>query len=205
MSKLTGIFETFHNLEAIPTQNFLHWLQSHPNPLLVENFLANRMLYPQAVPEQVTDLDWDMAILREALRTSHEFIDLKTLKIFIPESLFARVPDLSKLAWIFIDAYLIGWVVKNPGKNVWTVVLRRSEGDETLGSVIIPEFQGNDSSMNLTIRNKNTQVKKGQLSVIPCAEECKFNFSVNNGSVLGVTQGLMRVPGGKLGLVVDGR
>ncbi len=205
MSKLTGVFESFHDLELIPSQNILHWINSRPNPITIENFVANRVLYPQAVPESTNELDLDMAILREAIRMSHEFVDLKSLKIYIPEHFFARIPDLGKLTWIFIDAYLTGWNEKNPGKNVWTIVLKRAEGEEVLGSVIMPEFNSRDSFMRLTVKNKSIQVKKGQLSVVPCDTECKFNFSVNNGSVLGVKQGLMHVPGGKLGLMIDGR
>lgn len=205
MPKLTGVFENFRDLEAVTAQNILRWISAHPNPITVENFVANRIIYPQVVPESMADLELDMAILREAIRTSHEFVDLKNLRIFIPETLFSRIPDLTKLVWVFVDAYLIGWNDKNPGKNVWTVVLKRSQGEEILGSVIMPEFHAKNSCINLTIRSKNIQVKKGQLSVVPCASQCKFSFSLSNGLVLGMQQGLLQVPGGKLGLMIDGR
>lgn len=206
MPKVTGIFDLFDDLETIPIEDIARWIKPVPNSIALEDFVANRILYPQALALNSQDMNIDMAILREGLAHSRIFFDEKTHKIIIPESFTTRAPSLAKLTWVFIDAYLMGWVSKNPGQNIFTVLLRSDDRDQSIGSIILPEFGNSKGIVDLSINNKKFQVKQGGLTAIPCdLNHCIVNYKVTEGNILGVSQGAIQVAGGQLGVIVDGR
>lgn len=206
MPKITGIFDLFDNLESIPIEDIARWIKPVPNPIALENFVANRILYPQALALSLQDMSIDMAILREGLSRNRIFFDEKTHKIIIPESFNNRAPSLAQLAWVFIDAYLIGWVPKNPGQNIFTVLLRSDDRDQPIGSVILPEFSNGQGVVDITVNDKKFQVKQGGLTAIPCnLNHCIINYQVTQGNILGVPEGSIQIAGGLLGVIVDGR
>ncbi len=206
MPKVSGIFEIFDNLETIPGEDFVKWLKKTHDPILLKNFAANLVLYPQTIPVTQDEMQWELAILREVIKKTPTFMNIPERKILIPASFLQRINDLSKLAWVFIDAYLPDWIKNNPGQNVWTVVLRDEEKDEIVGSVIIPELTEKLSFIEIAIDGKGTKVPKGGLAVVPCSpNKCKIGFKVSKGVLLGINEGTVEVYGGRLGLVVDGR
>ena len=189
-----------------PVEELVKWLKHLPDPIILKNFIANRVLYPQIIPVTKEEMEWELAILREAVRNTPDFFNPTARKILIPASFLSRVPDLSKLVWVFVDAYLLNWTKNNPGQNIWTVVLRNEDKDEVIGSIIIPELAEQTSSIQILVNEKNVQIPKGGLAVIPCdVNKCKIGFKVNKGVLLGINEGMVEVYGGKLGLIVDGR
>src|SRR5438128_9431240 len=109
MSHLPGFFDSFDNLGKIDASNLAVWLNPAPQVIRLENYLANRILYPQALPLTASDLQIDLAILREALRLkagASPFLNVQLHKIIIPLNLTNFVPDLRALTWAFIDGLL---------------------------------------------------------------------------------------------------
>lgn len=68
MAKLVGFFESFDNLDLIPVEEIAKKLKIRSQLIELENFLANRILYPQAVPTTSIDMETDEVILDMALK-----------------------------------------------------------------------------------------------------------------------------------------
>src|SRR3990167_9440024 len=112
MPKLTGLFSSFDDLDQISPEAIASWLKPAPELTSLENYLANKILYPQAVPLTKHDMQIDLAILREALRMNgpkpgeqksnallggNPFLNITLRKILIPERFLDFVPDLASL------------------------------------------------------------------------------------------------------------
>lgn len=189
MPKLSGIFEQFKNLDQIPIENITRWLKSQP-PHTIENFLANRLLYPQVVPISLQDVDIELAILREAL-VGERSTFATDKKITIPEELINRFP-MDKLIEIFIDTF----------KPLGVVQIMRDQ--EVIGSFIKLNF-GNLNEIEFLIEDKKVKIKKGQLMVVACPAHCHINFKSEKPIIEDKKEGPLEMFGGKIGLIFDGR
>jgi len=186
MPKVTGIFDIFKNLDKIPLES--------PTD---ENYLANRIIYPQAVPVTLIEQKQTLKILLEALKFNQIFYKVNQKKIFIPE-IFLTVADIKKIVLLFIEAY-------SPKGEV-TFVLTKSNGDEVLGSLIIVDCDGEDDILLFEVDGKNFQVKPGNLTILPCqGAQCHVKFSAKHAKILDKNDSIFEIPGGSLGLVIDGR
>lgn len=191
MSKLSGIFETFPNIDQVGIEQVLNGLKSHPGEIAVENFLANRILYPQAVPVNPEDLDIDWAILREAVKTApSKFYDQQNKKISVPKDFLARFPDLKRLAVCFIESLNLKDIVHFVG----------------LGTFISCKFEDTKGKMELDIESLRVSVSFGRLMQIPCfTSHCHVSFKGKGVKIAGKQEGVIEALGGKLGVLVDGR
>lgn len=206
MPKVSGAFDFFKDLDTIPVEDVIRWVKHPPDPLILYNFLANKILYPQAIGTTQDEIEWELALLREALRRNPIFLNIKTKKIIIPEIFVSRVPNLAQLALAFVDAYILGWTTKNPGENIWTLILKNSDKEEVIGSVLMPEFIAETGNITISILKKSIQSAKGGVLILPCeVNSCVVDFKVNGGKLLGTDQGSVSVLGGKLGILVDAR
>jgi len=198
MPKVTGIFDSFDDLDQITAEDIASWLRPAPELFYLENYLANRLLYPQVAPVTAVDMSIDLAILREALKRSTSFYDSKDKKITIPQHFVSRIPNLSQLIWAFADAFKL--------KDVTTVVLSGDDKDEVLGSLLTPQLTQKQGLVKLKIEEKNYDIKLGTLTIIPCSKSrCHVGFKSDQAQILGKNEALVETYGGKLGLVVDGR
>lgn len=208
MPKVSGVFDVIDNLDDISAEDISKWIKNPPQFVILENYIANRILYPQAVAASLGDLEIDLAILREALKRDKSYFSLETRKIIIPNILVSRVPSLTKLVWVFIDAYLLNYQGDEKTRpEIWTVVMRHDDMDETLGTIIAPHFKGNGAiEIKLEDSKKSVVVKRGGLVVVPCLKSrCNINFKLSSGEILAQREGSVEVFGGKLGLVIEGR
>ena len=218
MPKLNGLFDSFDNLDQITSADIARWLKSAPPATYLEKYLANKILYPQAMPISDQDMKIDLAILRQALRFNgprltknnallgdNPFLNITLRKIFIPEKFLQFAPDLLSLAWAFIDALLLDRRKEDWFQDLWTVVLT-DEVDEIVGSVLLPQFKSDGGTIALTIQGKTYKISSGSLMTIPCIEShCQLEFKFNQGKILGKKEGVVEVYGGRLGLLIDGR
>ena len=188
MPKVTGIFDNFENLDEISAEALG----------VDENYLANRILYPQVVPTTSRDLNFDLAILKEALKRNPVYFKPEQKKIFIPEAFISFAPDIKRLALLFIDVY-------SP-KGMITFVITKSGRDVTIGTLITVYCKGQKEPLHFEVEGQNFSVKPGTLTVLPCTKEhCHVSFKAAEAKLLGKNEILFEVPGGELGLVVDGR
>ncbi len=220
MPKLQGLFDSFDNLDQIDIGLVASWLKSPPTPIQLENYLANRILYPQTVPVTKFDMEIDLAILREALRINgpksnqekssllgnNPFLNTTLRKIIIPESFLLYVSNLVNLAWAFVDGLLLSRQGRNDWfEDLWTVVVA-GDSDEVVGSVLLPQFDSLDDFMDFSLLDKNYKIKAGSLTILSCPKDrCEISYKFSKGKVLGKKESAVEVYGGKLGLMIDGR
>lgn len=219
MPTLTGLFDSFDNLDQIPLENIARWIKIPPNIIQLENYLANRILYPQTVPISRDDMEIDLAILREALRINgpknlsrsnsllgdNPFLNVTLRKILIPQKFVNFVPSLSSLTWIFVDAFLLDRRRQDWFEDLWTVVVT-NDIDEIVGSVLLPQFSSLNAVMELRVESRVYKIQAGSLTVVPCSpSRCEVAFKFNQGKILGKKEVAVEVYGGRLGLMIDGR
>lgn len=219
MPKFAGLFDNFDNLDQISLEGIASWLKPVPQLHQLENYLANRILYPQTLPQTEVDMQIDLAILREVLKMNGPkadapnrnallgdapFLNVTLRKLLIPSEFLNFVPDLVSLTYAFIDGLLLGRKKKDWFEDLWTIVLT-GDADEAVGSIILPQFR-NTGIMRLRVLNKNYEIRQGGLMVIPCLQDrCEIAYKLQNGSVLGKSESAVEVCGGKLGVMIDGR
>lgn len=218
MAKLIGLFDSFDNIDLIDVNALAFWLKPTPNLIQLENYIANKILYPQSVPMTQADSKIDLAILRELLRVNgpkdaganallgeNPFLNLTLRKILIPEKFLQFVPNVTNLTWAFVDAFLLTRRKQDAFQDLWTIVLT-GENDEVIGSVIMPQFDGRNGEMNINVMGKVYKIPSGGLSVVPCSKDrCEVAYKITNGKVLGKSENALELYGGKLGIMVDGR
>lgn len=220
MPKFNGLFDSFDNLDQIDIEAVASWIKPTPQIIQLENYLANRILYPQTLAISEYDVKLDLAILREALRINgpkvgvretnsmlgdNPFLNITLRKLLIPAKFLRYVPNLTILTWAFIDAFLIDRKKEDWFEDLWTVVLL-GDVDEIVGSVILPQFNDRMAEMNLNVSGKNYKIRPGSLTVIACPKDrCEISYKFNNGRILGKSESAVEVYGGKLGLMIDGR
>lgn len=211
-----GLFDVFDNLDSISAEAIALWLKPVPEFSRIENYLANKILYPQTLPQTEYEMQIDLGILREALRMNapeggnallgnNPFINVTLRKILIPQKFLEFVPNVSVLAMVFIDAFLTSTPKKDFFADLWTIVLT-DDADEVVGSLILPEFDQSSGRMNLSVSGKDYLIRPGSFNIIPCSKErCEIIYKIKNGKMLGKSENAVEVAGGSLGLLVDGR
>lgn len=218
MIRPIGLFDSFDNLDQISLENIASWLKPVPSVIQLENYLANKILYPQTLPLTKEDMQLDLAILREALKMNspgtkkpnamlgdNSFLNITLRKILIPERFLNFVPNLMTLTLVFIDAFLLGRRKEDWFQDLWTVVVT-NDTDEIAGSVLLPQFDSGNGEMSVNLLNQNYKIRPGNFIVMPCPKSrCEISYKLQNGKVLGKTESAVEVYGGKLGLIVDGR
>ena len=219
MGKLSSLFESFDNLDQIDLNSVVSSLKPAPQIIQVENYLANRLLYPQAVPLTEYDMKIDLAILKEALIINtpklaqgesallgdSPFINIVLRKILIPEEFINFVPNLASLTYVFVDALLKNRRKEDWYEDLWTVVVT-DDADEVVGSVILPQFNSSGGQMEINVLGKTYKIPQGYVTLIPCRKDrCEIAYKLTAGKVLGKDQSALELYGGKLGILVDGR
>ena len=219
MPKLPGLFDSFDNLDQIPPEAIASWLKPVPQIISLENYLANRILYPQTLSLTERDMQIDLSILREALKMNgpkpgfkknntllgdNPFLNITMRKVLIPIKFLRFVPNLMNLTLIFIDALLLYREKQDYFSDLWTIVLT-DDIDRVVGSILLPQFESG-GAMNLKLQGKNYEIRAGSLTVIPCPKaRCGIAYKLQNGRMLGSKENAIEVYGGELGLVIDGR
>src|SRR3989344_9569891 len=112
-----GLFDSFDNLDTISAESLIPWLKPVPELKRIENYLANKILYPQTIAQTEFEMQMDLAILREALKMNapkgknamlggNPFVNTTLRKLMMPAKFLNFLPDLPTLAAVFIDALL---------------------------------------------------------------------------------------------------
>lgn len=211
-----GLFDSFDNLDQINIESVASWLKTPGQNVRLENYLANKILYPQTLPMTTSDLETDLAFLREALKLTFKqkeqneflgqnpFLNFSLRKILIPERFLNSVGNLNKLAWAFVDALPVD-AKRDLFEDLWSIVLT-DETDEVIGSLVIPEFANKSGEIEVNIIGKTYKVKFGSLLIIPCPKiKCLMSYKLKKGKLLGKSENSVQVLSGRLGIMIDAR
>ncbi|MBI2599735.1 hypothetical protein HYW43_02315 [Candidatus Daviesbacteria bacterium] len=219
MPKLSGLFDSFDNLDQIDATALIYWLKNSPSQTKLEDYLANKIFYPKAVSLTADDVKIDLAILREALRMNgpkpgqkegpllgdNPFLNFTLRKIIIPEVFLYVIPDLVSLTWAFVDGLLLNRKKEDWFEDLWTVVVS-DDIDEVVGTILLPRFENIQDSMEFNLSDKVYKIKAGSLTILPCSKDrCEMSYKVAEGNILGKKESAIEVFGGRLGLIIDGR
>lgn len=186
------------DIEQITPDDIAKWLKNPPEGIYIANFLANKLLYPQALPVSVLELEIEFAILREYLKKNPGFFDKEGGKIIIPESFIQRFANLPRIVWAYIDVF--------EAKDITKVVVRDKRGSIVVGSILTPIFRQKAGNFILKVENKTFKIKYGTLAALPCpSSHCDIQFQSRDATILQKNESRVEVYGGSLGLLVDGR
>ena len=143
-TRLTGFFATL-DLEQIPPEDIARWLKPNPGLDFVENYLANKLLYPATIAYSQGDLAIELAILREVVKRNPQKF-MTAGKFFIPPGLAERIGTLPDLTLALFD-------VLAPKEPVAVFL-----GSKAVGSVIPPSTPG--EFLQIEIMGKKYRFKR---------------------------------------------
>ena len=156
---LPNLFQNFDNLHQISAADIALHLKSSLPAVVIENYFANRQLFPHAIPTTIQESQLELAIL--AAIVSHNrgfFYNLALHKITIPPEYQLVYQDLNQLIQTVITS------VNLEGQA--TVIIPNPTGRNTTGWAIAIS-----SSTDIAINYNNQQLKlsPGQLLHLPPA------------------------------------
>ncbi|MDO8498764.1 MAG: hypothetical protein Q7S44_03180 [bacterium] len=200
MPSLSGLFDYFPELEVIPVDKIIGRLNRRDDSKLLTNELGNRILYPQLIPENESQLTLDWAILQSYLAMSpSRYYDKHLNRFYIHEMFLPRFLSLKQLVLTYIEVF-------HP-QGIVTLVLRTENlGDKSLGTLLRPTVLGNQGTVDLVMKDKTYSIKPGTVLLIPNRQRrVDFRFQSNVAQLGGKNSLLAEVPGGEVGLIVDTR
>lgn len=203
------LFEDFADLSQISAEKVYRHLQSpYLNKSkvvwdikLVDNYLANRVVYPRIVPVDAFYWMLDLAILREALKEQGKnYLNPRSKKVFIPQRWLEGTTEMFSLVLAFVDAFNL--------QEVWSVISFGTRM-ESLGTIIKPVKVSPQGEMVLSLLGNLSQkytIKAGSITQIPApVSKVDVSLEIKGALLLGRTTLTLEVGGGVLGLMVDTR
>lgn len=187
MSKLSGIFERFTNLDQLNAELVVRWLPFKAKPVDIENIIANRRLYPQAIPVSVQEMEVDLAILREAIRLNPHLVYNHNLrKISITEDFVVRFTPLNALITAIIDGLDL--------EGVNQLLIRKPDASTSSGSIIIPTELPKSGNVTIEIDQSSKEYALDTIAAIPLT---------GSGHEVKIGKHSYQAHGGDLGVLVD--
>lgn len=198
MPKIHGLLDDFPSLESITPQNLTPTLGVLLDPRLVDNSIGNWILFSHIVPETLSEYKFQLAFLIEAIKTNAQSFYHPTLKrIYIPEALCSRVPNLNDLVWVFIKALA--------PTDINVLILRQnSQRLRVIGTYIRPNINQSSSSINIEIDHKKYELAIGKTLTVPTtSRKADVMFFGKGATLLGRLEVNAEISGGAVGIIVD--
>lgn len=191
MPHLTGVFDQFSDLDKVSPENLSAWTRVKIDKHDLVNILGNRILYPQTISINKTEIELDLGILREGLKQRPALVyEAQTNKLYIPEMFLARFPPLSRLAGVIIEAI-------NP-KGVIQIFLRGQSKVKLIGTLISPpdleKLVEGKSKIRISVDGVEGMLNPNTLSISQIeAPQVKIKIEDKE----------YTVSGGELGVIID--
>ncbi len=166
-------------------------------PTTTANYLANRILYPYAVPENKKELSLDLELVQAILKKNYSrYQDSARKRIFIEEEWFERYPDMEALGELLIKTL--------KPKDIATIFIKK--GSKSVGVIVVPKIQDPRKNMIFTIGEERRAVKAGHIVVIPTYNRTTaVRFESQGATLLGKKEIGLEVASGPMGLIIDAR
>jgi hypothetical protein len=187
MPKITGFFDLFHEIDKIPPENISYWLKGKIEIHKLENFVANRIQYPQTIPLNKEEMEVDFALFREMVKlNSSLFYDPKQNTITLSDDLIFRFPPLQKLVLSIMDVVIL--------KQLTQVLIKKDKKLTSVGSILCPILEEGKSTLKISYENINVELKVGTVNVVPLPQS-QIDMKVGERN--------LKVFGGTLGVLID--
>ncbi len=201
---MPSFFQDLPNLHTLDPKNILLHLSGKFNLGQIENYLANKVLYPQIVPITQTDLVIEIAILKEVVRLDPtRFYNNQSHRIFVYPELLTLFPNPLHLVYLVLD-------VVRP--LAMTTVTLKGEISRDIGTYIKPQIKNPKGVVNIELREKNVVTGKvfplqiGSITPIPALfDKADITFSSNDATLFSSNKIDLEVAGGEIGIIVDTR
>ena len=178
MPKLSGPFSIFQGLDQITAQSLQRWLNTPVKEADLENFLANRLLYPQTIPTDAREMKIDLAILTECIHLNTNLYYNSLLKqVTITEDLTLRFQPLENLIQSLIDGLALVQTTK--------LIIKKFDGQILKGWIVIPLPINNSLTHKIHLVNSNTapthlDLKTNTLTFIPIDDSQSVELKVDD-------------------------
>lgn len=189
MPKLSGVFDQFADLDKVFAEDINKWLRIKIEQHTLDNFIANRIFYPQTIPMTPQEMEIDIAILKEAIkRGGKKFYNLSDNKIVIPQEFVLRFFPTHRLVAAFIDGL-------DDLKEITQVYLQQAGSKKLFGSIYIPSQLTDQNPVVIKIDNQKYPLKLNTLTLLPIAKiGLKISIDPNK---------QLTINGGSLGIFID--
>jgi hypothetical protein len=185
MPKLTGVFEELFELDKLPIDEINRWLVEKEHEYVLENFLGNRILYPQTIPMTKRDMEIDLAILSAYMHIHPDFYyNVGLNRIIIPEKVEWRFPPLANLVFYFPEIFNLTEVVE--------LAIKMESGQVIIvGTIVSPQAEKLDKV------KINGQLVKLDPHGMTYFETDKISNEIE------LPKATVTVAGGKLGIIIN--
>lgn len=188
MPALNLVFARFNCLSEISTERILHSLKAKIGIHYLQNFIANRLLYPQAMPATLLDFEIDRSILREVLRLQPALLtegEKNSSKIVIPQEFIER--------FVGIKPIVLAWINALSPKGIMPIFIKDQSKLQMVGSIYSPEKLTGEK-INFFLNDKKYELHIGKVYLFPV--NSKITAQIENGETV-------ELRGGEFGIVLN--
>lgn len=195
---LKGLLSYISDIEKIETEKIAASLKFRVNLEIIENQLGNLLLYPQVIPVTEAESNFLLAVLKEILRLEPQnFYNPNLKKIYIPDVCAKILPNLSKLAFIFIDSL-------KPVNLTSFFLKSETLGLKNLGTYIKPENISDQCFLDVFVDQQKFHILAGNITIIPTSKQkIDLRLESNCNIIDGKNEFITEVIGGDVGLIID--
>lgn len=144
---LPSALANFSNLDKLDVREINDRLSVPQNEIVLENYIANKVSFPQSIPTTQEEMEIDLCILTQVVQLNVNFFLNQTLKKIIISQEFA---DFYKPQDKLIQAVCLGL----PLHGQYGLILRTLEGPNLFGTVLALTKRKNQK-VYLQINNSN--------------------------------------------------
>lgn len=193
MPKLTGVFENFLSLSHSNVDDIKRWLNFPTEAHQIDNFLSNRLLYPQTIPMNEQEMEIDLAILREAIRVNMQgdkslvnlFFNPYKNTITINEDFLLRFRPTQKLVWALADVL--------PLKETTNIFTKDWSGTHGIGS-LTTFFNSNSQELTMEVNGQRLNLNTPSRAAVPFTQRQ---------TQIKIGDKVIPAMGGELGILID--
>lgn len=196
MSGFQSAFKLFPYFDQMPLSELMAWAPVDTSEEALDNYFANRLLYPQVCAVNQKYYLWDQILLKAAIARQKDFFyNSQTKRLHIPAELQDLVPDLIQLVELFLD------VCQPQGINyVWL------KPDGVIGTILTPKLLRAKGSIVIVAGEQRYEIVIGTLGRLAIEDrKIDIHFTSVAATLMGQPDFQLEVAGGQLGILIDTR
>ncbi|MDO8638789.1 MAG: hypothetical protein Q7R43_04395 [Candidatus Daviesbacteria bacterium] len=198
LTQTKGLLSYISDIEKLEASKIASSLNSSSDLKIIENQIGNLLLYPQTVPTTEGESSFDLSLLKEILRLEPQnFYNPNLKKIYIPEIFSHIYPNLSRLAFIFIDTL-------KPVNLTSFFLKSETLGIKNLGTYIKPENVLDHCFLDVYVDQQKFHIMAGNIAIIPSLQrKVDIKMESNCNIIEGKNEFITEATGGDIGIIID--